>query len=138
MNGAFNYIAISMFHDREILWIGIMLMQKVMGVNRVYEWDDGIYIQIKSLDANSQLYGLELISETNETGLVGPNYIDKEWSRNGDIYHINLDFNFLREQKWERITQTNLLIISDIEKVEYGDRGDQFNPDFVNSAAGNI
>lgn len=93
-------------------------------------------MQIKKLDDHSQLYGVELISEEDEIGLAGPNFIEVENRRNGDIYHIYLDFNFLREQRCERIWQVNLLIVSDIEKIKYGDRGDQFNSDFVSSAAG--
>jgi hypothetical protein len=134
---SYNYISINIFHDRDVLVVGIMLMTKVFGVNRVYECNDGFYMQVASLDNRSQFYGLELLSDRDGACCIGPNLIDKESiTRDQDIYHVFLDNRYLQQQRIDHIVQANMIAVGNTERIQYGDRGDEFSQEFVQKSGG--
>lgn len=66
-NSQYNFIAINLYYQRDTLRIGIMLLQKAIGVDRVYACKEGVYLQASILIDNIQLYGLEILAEANGT-----------------------------------------------------------------------
>jgi hypothetical protein len=64
---AHNFVAMNMYYYREVLTIGIILLQKAVGVDRVYECNDGIYLQLVCLNENTTLYGLEVLADRDSS-----------------------------------------------------------------------
>lgn len=122
----YNFIALNMFYYRDVLTIGIILLQKAVGVNRVYECNDGVYLQVVWLNDKTTLYGLEVLADRDSSWVVGPKFIDMERDRDGDIYHVMLDTRYLQDNRCQNIESINLVVVASSERVNYGQRGDDF------------
>ena len=112
------------------------MLRKCLGVSRVYDCKDGYYMRIEELTGESQLYGLELLSDSNYQCSVGPDMIIKERIDKEEFYHVYIDYEYLKQFRCEKICQANLAVLSSRENIKYGRGGDQFNQDLINERGG--
>lgn len=136
-SSVYNSISINMFYYGDTMTIGIILSQKAVGVNRVYECNDGFYLQVASLNDKTVLYGLEILGESDATCFAGPNSIDLEQNRDGDIYHVMIDHKLLNDNRIRNIMSINLVVAPSNEKIYYGPQGDKFDAQFLQKVGGN-
>lgn len=59
-----------------------------------------------------------------------------ERDRDGDIYHVMLDTRYLQDNRCQNIESINLVVVASSERVNYGQRGDDFNTEFLQKAGG--
>lgn len=91
---AHNSVAVDFGYRSGVLRIGVVLLQKAVGVDRVYECRDGVYLQVSSLSAQ-QLYGLEVTGGRGQTCLVGPHCIEQDRSK--EKFHVMIELEHLKQ-----------------------------------------
>lgn len=127
-SNSYTHISIGVLHDRDIFVVGIMLLHKYLGINSLYECEDGYYMQICSFSDKAQLYALEVYhTGSQETEALGPKHIEEERKGSSKIYHVFIDSDFLHQARIDQITQISLISCPTSERVIYGQNGDDFN-----------
>ena len=129
----YNSIAINFLEDRysKNLTLGLILMQKSLGIDRVYEWKDGIYIQVNALWDQASLYAVEIFNRSNQNCVWGPKFIQPENYRGQSLYHITIDNDYLKKNRCEDIEAINFIAAyGQNNQIRYGNSGDEFDQNF--------
>ena len=95
-NHKYNSIAINMHEeDNTTLTVGIILIQKSVGIDRVYEWRDGIYIKASVLLDHTSLYDVEILDTKSNCCVLDRNSIKQGDYQESSWYDIIISFDFL-------------------------------------------